>query len=87
MAKIDTDTKILEDGLRYKSKVAGSPFKCSSYMGTNTTMSCLLCGKHRERSFLVARKIAGKNQLCCAPSCKAVDEAVASGATKIVTKA
>lgn len=76
MTRADKSTKIVGDGLRYKSKLAGSPFGCSQVMRT-TTMSCLYCGKHRERSLLVMRKILGKSQLVCAPSCKALDEKIA----------
>jgi hypothetical protein len=36
-------------------------------------MSCLLCGKHRPRSMLKSRKLLGKTQFVCAPSCKEVD--------------
>jgi hypothetical protein len=74
MAKADTKTKMLADGLRYKSKVSGSPFTAASSFGA-ATMSCFLCGKHRARSQMVTRKILGKSQAVCSPSCKAADEA------------
>ncbi len=74
MAKADTKTKMLADGLRYKSKVSGSPFTAATSFGA-ATMSCFLCGKHRARSQLVTRKILGKSQAVCSPSCKAADEA------------
>ncbi len=74
MAKADTKTKMLADGLRYKSKVSGSPFMAATSFGA-ATMSCFLCGKHRARSQMVTRKILGKSQAVCSPSCKAADEA------------
>ena len=76
MAKADTKTKMLADGLRYKSKVSGSPFTAATSFGA-ATMSCFLCGKHRARSQMSTRKILGKSQAVCAPSCKAADEAAA----------
>jgi len=38
-----TKSAILDDGLRYKSKVSGSPFTSTAYVGAST-MSCFLCG-------------------------------------------
>jgi hypothetical protein len=38
-------------------------------------MSGFLCGKHRARSQMVSKKILGKSQAVCSPSCKALDEA------------
>ncbi|AGX86579.1 hypothetical protein [Candidatus Symbiobacter mobilis] len=73
MSKADTKTKIVADGLRYKSKVSGSPFTAASSFGA-ATMSCFLCGKHRARSQMVSKKILGKSQAVCSPSCKALDE-------------
>ena len=74
MSKVDTKTKIVADGLRYKSKVSGSPFTAATSFGA-ATMSCFLCGKHRARSQMVSKKILGKSQAVCSPSCKALDEA------------
>jgi hypothetical protein len=74
MTKADTKTKMLAGGLRYKSKVSGSPFTAATSFGA-ATMSCFLCGKHRARSQMVTRKILGKSQAVCSPSCKAADEA------------
>jgi len=74
MSKADTKTKIVADGLRYKSKVSGSPFTAATSFGA-ATMSCFLCGKHRARSQMVSKKILGKSQAVCSPSCKALDEA------------
>lgn len=78
MAKADTKTTIEPDGLRYRSKTPGSPFTAAGAFGA-ATMSCFLCGKHRPRSHLKSRRLLGKAQFVCAPSCKEAD-AAASGA-------
>jgi hypothetical protein len=70
MSKPATNTSILEDGLRYKSKAGGSPFKEFEHTH-KSTMSCFLCGTHRVRSLMTTRNIIGKSQTVCAPSCKA----------------
>ena len=74
MAKVDTKTTMVADGLRYKSKVSGSPFTAATSFGA-ATMSCFMCGKHRPRSQLMSRKILGKSQAVCSPSCKVLGEA------------
>jgi hypothetical protein len=74
MSKRDVKTAVLADGLRYKSKAPGSPFKTAETFG-GATMSCFMCGKHRPRSLLKTRKLLGKAQQVCSPSCKALDEA------------
>jgi len=58
----DESTKIASDGLRYKSKEAGSPFGGSSSTGT---MSCFKCGLHKPRSLGSFMKLAGQNMFCC----------------------
>ena len=75
MAKAETKTTVVADGLRYKSKASGSPFAVSPSFGA-ATMSCFLCGKHRPRSLMITRKVLGKSQAVCSPSCKALDEAL-----------
>jgi hypothetical protein len=79
MAKAEAKTAVMADGLRYKSKVSGSPFAAAASFG-GATMSCFMCGKHRPRSLMGTRKVAGKSQTVCAPSCKALDETL--GAAK-----
>jgi hypothetical protein len=74
MSKPPTKDAILNDGLRYKTKVGGSPFRADPYIGA-ASMSCFLCGKHRPRHELQSRKLIGKSQFVCAPSCKARDAA------------
>lgn len=73
MSKPPTKTQVANDGLRYRSKVNGSPFISSGSFGA-ATMSCFLCGKHRPRSQLKARKLLGQMQFVCSPSCKKLDE-------------
>lgn len=72
MSKPITKTEIADNGLRYRSKVNGSPFISSGSFGA-ATMSCFLCGKHRPRAQLKARKLLGQMQFVCAPSCKKID--------------
>ena len=69
MAKADTKTSIDSDGLRYRSKTPGSPFTAAGAFGA-ATMSCFLCGKHRPRSLLKSRRLLGKAQFVCSPTCK-----------------
>ncbi len=77
MSKPATKTKILDDGLRYKSKAGGSPFKEDKHFA-QATMSCFLCGVHRPRALLTSRKFIGKVHLVCAPSCRQAKEADAA---------
>lgn len=74
MAKSEAKTALLAGGLRYKSKTAGSPFKAATSFG-GTTMSCFICGKHRARALMKTRKVLGKSQAVCSPSCSAMDAA------------
>ncbi len=70
--KDSTKTTIEADGLRYRSKAPGSPFAATSSFGA-ATMSCFLCGKHRPRAMLKSKKLLGKSQPVCSPSCKELD--------------
>ena len=74
MAKAEAKTQVMADGLRYKSKISGTPFQASDSFGA-ATMSCFLCGKHRPRAALKSRKLLGKTHAVCAPSCKLLTEA------------
>jgi len=78
VAKDSTKTTIEADGLRYRSKAPGSPFAATSSFGA-ATMSCFLCGKHRPRAMLKSKKLLGKSQPVCAPSCKELDEQLSKG--------
>jgi hypothetical protein len=73
MSKQEIKTTLGADGLRYRSKAAGSPFAATGAFGA-ATMSCFLCGKHRPRAQLKTRKLLGRAQSVCAPSCKEADE-------------
>ena len=74
MSTPTTKSRIDSDGLRYQTKVSGSPFHGFTHFNA-TTMSCYLCGTHRLRSAMKTRVLIGKTQLVCAPSCKAAREA------------
>ncbi len=74
MAKDEVKTQMHADGMRYRSKAPGSPF-ASAGVFSAATMSCFLCGKHRPRAQLKSRKLLGKTQFVCSPSCKEVDGA------------
>ena len=73
MARAEVKTAVLADGLRYKTKVSGSPFTAAVSFGA-ATMSCFLCGKHRPRSAMKSRKLFGKSQAVCAPACGVAPE-------------
>ena len=73
MSKQEVKTTLGADGLRYRSKAAGSPFAATGAFGA-ATMSCFLCGKHRARTSMKSRKLLGKTQFVCAPSCKEAEE-------------
>ncbi|KTT20882.1 MULTISPECIES: hypothetical protein [Pseudacidovorax] len=78
MASSDVKTTMDEAGLRYKSKTPGSPFKASSSF-SGATMSCFLCGKHRPRSLMQTKRVLGKAQPVCAPSCKELEATLKGG--------
>jgi hypothetical protein len=69
MSRPSTKNAIIDDGLRYKSKVSGSQFASTAYAG-GSTMSCFLCGKHQPRSQMTTRKFIGKSHAVCAPKCE-----------------
>ena len=73
MSKPICKTKILDNELRYRSKVNGSPFVTVAHFNSST-MSCFLCGTHRLRTTMTTRKFIGKSQAVCAPSCKVAKE-------------
>lgn len=57
--------KIHKDGLRYKSKINGSPFGASS----GQTLSCVKCGNHKARNALKYVLLAGTRQYKCKDNC------------------
>ena len=66
MAK-DTSTKVSQDGLRYSAKPSGSPF-----LGSGNTRSCFKCGKHRQQGQLMSKRVLGRSEMVCSPSCTTV---------------
>jgi hypothetical protein len=68
MATKEVKTRIGANGLRYKSKVNGSPFVAPGAFAAGT-MSCFKCGKHRPRSSLKSWKILGRAHPVCDPAC------------------
>lgn len=56
------------DGLRYTTRKSGPEFHRPS-SGTMLSMSCLKCGKHRQRSLMKNFKLAGANHPVCSPNC------------------
>jgi hypothetical protein len=63
MSRDATETKIATDGLRYKTKVSGSPFTGSS--GMINTMSCFKCGLHKSRALGSFRRLMDKSHFFC----------------------
>ena len=61
----DDNTRIRTGGLRYKSKVPGTGFAGSA----TSSMSCLLCGRHRPRAELRTFRLAGAMQYRCKDGC------------------
>jgi hypothetical protein len=80
MAKEIVKTTIGADGLRYQKKASGSPFASVGAFSA-ASMSCFLCGKHRQRSSLKARKLLGKTQFVCSPSCKEIEAGTSAGSS------
>ncbi|MEN9543460.1 MAG: hypothetical protein RLZZ598_293 [Pseudomonadota bacterium] len=72
-------TAVDADGLRYRSKAPGSPFGVGTTYSSGT-MSCFLCGKHRPRAMLKTRKLLGKSQPVCAPSCAELEQQLSKAA-------
>jgi hypothetical protein len=59
-----TITKQSPDGLRFAQKVSGSP-----YGSMGNSRSCFLCGKHRPPGQLMSKRVLGRVERFCAPSC------------------
>lgn len=64
-----TKTAIHDDGLRYKSKVNGSPFGGAG-SSTYSTKSCFFCGEHRGVGQRTTQKILGRHEPVCMPLCE-----------------
>ena len=68
MSQRDEKTEVSDNGLRYRSKKAGSPFGETS--GLHSALSCFFCGTHRMPSLRVMQKVLGKHQPVCEPPCE-----------------
>ncbi len=68
MSKTPTTSRLSSNGLRYAAKPPGSPF-----LGTGNTRSCFLCGKHRQSAQLKSKRVLGRSEMVCAPSCDGVE--------------
>lgn len=60
----DTYTSVSDNGLRYESKLGGSPF-----LGSGHTRSCFKCGKHRTPNNLMSKRVLGRTEVVCKPAC------------------
>jgi hypothetical protein len=58
----DPATHIAKDGLRYKSKEGGSPFKDSANM---SSISCYKCGLHKPRALGVFKMMINQRMFMC----------------------
>lgn len=58
-----TTTEITSDGLRYKSKVGGTPF--TGQGGMISIMSCFKCGLHKPRAQGSFRRLLNKSHFFC----------------------
>ena len=63
MSREATETKITEDGLRYKAKVGGSPFGIQA--NGNATMSCFKCGQHKPRALGSYKRVLNQSMFFC----------------------
>jgi ribosomal protein L24E len=75
--EIDTSTRVSGDGLRYESKVNGTPF----YNGVTggIARSCLFCGKHRMPTHLTRRRLGGRLFEFCSEVCEKAPKAFRTG--------
>ena len=64
-----TTSKLSANGLRYDAKPPGSPF-----LGTGNTRSCFICGTHRQHAQLRSKRVLGRTEMVCSPSCNSVGE-------------
>ena len=58
----DQESKIAEDGLRYKRKESGSPFQ---NIGSMATISCYKCGLHKPRALGMFKKLINQQMFMC----------------------
>ena len=60
-----TVTRISADGLRYQSRVPGTPFPIAP-----NTRSCFKCGQHRPQAELQSKRLLGRIEFVCKPTCR-----------------
>lgn len=60
--KLEADSIMASDGLRYTFKGGGSPFQDSANMGT---MSCYRCGLHKPRSLGTFTRFLNQRTFVC----------------------
>jgi hypothetical protein len=58
----DQESLIAADGLRYKTKEGGSPFKDSANM---SSISCYKCGLHKPRALGIFRQMINQRMFLC----------------------
>jgi hypothetical protein len=56
------ESQIANDGLRYKNKEGGSPFKDSANM---SSISCYKCGVHKPRALGVFKMMINQRMFMC----------------------
>lgn len=60
--KLEAESILASDGLRYKFKGGGSPFQDSANM---STMSCYRCGLHKARSLGSFTRLLNQRMFRC----------------------
>ena len=60
--KLEADSIMASDGLRYTFKGGGSPFQDSANMGT---MSCYRCGLHKPRALGTFTRFLNQRTFVC----------------------
>ena len=62
-------TRIADNGLRYESKKAGTPFTPTSF-NAEASMSCFFCGKHCLPAERKRQKVLMRHETVCDPTCE-----------------
>lgn len=62
IVKLEPDSIVATNGLRYKLKGGGSPFQDSANM---STMSCFRCGLHKPRSLGTYTRLLNQRMFLC----------------------
>jgi len=64
--KLEPESILADNGLRYKFKGGGSPFQDSANM---STMSCYRCGLHKSRALGVFVRLLNQRSFVCQDCC------------------